>query len=329
MTSFALGVALVTGAYRFDASTQLNYDVNVVFDGFLPILGGNTGTADVKLGVRVGGLAPKEEAMRATSELTAFELSFNGGKLPLDLTSAQVYFPKTTANLNEKGKVLSSDAPNITLPVRLPGLDVKRFPEITYVPIEFGTVDLVVGSKWSFDRNFGDTPIKYECEVKELKTGGIVAISVTIQQEYETLENESLEIVPEIKAATSRVKTTLEGSGLVLFDSIKGVAAMVDMSNKSLSTVTEIATGKTSTRQLNSMLKVKLKGFEVPKVAPSRPVTLADQAIGAFKGLWQKGNELWSSGVGYLQVLRMGLAMALSQVPGTGQWVRLLTGGSS
>ena len=38
-----------------------------------------------------------------------------------------------------------SDAPNVKLPVRLPGLDVKRFPDITYVPIQFPDRELKTG----------------------------------------------------------------------------------------------------------------------------------------------------------------------------------------
>ncbi|MBL8067623.1 MAG: hypothetical protein JNM28_04175 [Armatimonadetes bacterium] len=333
MTGFIFVAAIASGAYQFTPATKLDYDVNVVFDGFLPLMGGNEGVADVKFGVQVNGLEPKDGGLRSTIELTAFELSFNGGKIPmLDVESARAYFPKAEVLSTAQGKVLKNSAPEVSLPVRLPGLDVRRFPDITYLPVEFDPKGLEVGSTWSFDRMFGDTPMHYECVAVKETGGTLTEISVKVSQDYEVLEDETLEIVPELKGATSRVKTTLRGTGTVLFDTKRGAAVKVDMANSSTSVVTDIKSGKQSTRKLDSKLSVKLKGFEMPgagsAAAPATgPTTPIQTVAGWFQGAWNAGQDLWNQGVGYATLARMAMGVFLSQIPGGGQFFRFLFGG--
>jgi hypothetical protein len=329
MISLVAAAALATGVYRFDATTKLDYDVNVVFDGFLPLLGGNEGVADVKMGVRVNGLAPDDIGIRSTSELTAFEISFNGGKLPLDVESAKVYFPKTTVTSTNLGKVLKSNAPELNLPVRLPGLDVRRFPDITYLPVELSGKELKVGENWRFERLFGSAPMQYDCTVTQVRDSDRVTIAVKVHQEYEVWEDETLEVVPEEKGATSRVKTTLEGSGVVTFDLKKGVAVGAEMKNATTSDVHDIKSGKTTTRKLNSTLKVQLKGSEEKAggVVTAKPGTLLDQSVGFFRNVWDSGKDLWSQGVGYATLLRATLGFFLYQVPGGSHFAKYVLGG--
>ncbi|MFM9872868.1 MAG: hypothetical protein ACKVQS_05315 [Fimbriimonadaceae bacterium] len=332
MVSLVAAAALASSAYRFEAETKLDYDVNVVFEGFLPLLGGNEGKADVKMGVRVNGLEPDDLGIRSTSELTAFEISFNGGKLPLDVESAKVYFPKTTVTSTNLGKVLKSNAPELNLPVRLPGLDVRRFPDITYLPIELSGKELTVGENWKFERLFGDAPMQYDCTVLQVRDSGRVTIAVKVHQQYEVWEDETLEVVPEEKGATARVKTTLDGSGTVFFDVSKGVAVGADMKNATTSDVRDIKSGKTTTRKLNSTLKVRLKGFDdkdggvAVKAAPSKPGTLIDQSVGFFRNVWDSGKDLWSQGVGYTTLLRATLGFFLYQMPGGSKFAKFVLG---
>lgn len=330
MTSFLLAAVLANGAYRFEPTTRMDYDVNVVFDGFLPLMGGNEGVADVKFGVQVNGLAPDDLGLKSTIELTAFELSFNGGRIPmLDVESAKVYFPKSTISSTATGKVLKNSAPELNLPVRLPGLDARRFPEITYLPIELNGKDLSVGEKWSFDRMFGDSPMHYECSVSKSE-GNLATIGVKVSQEYTVLEDETLEVVPEEKGAVSRVKTTLTGSGTVIFDMKRGAAVKVDMANSSVSKVTDIKSGKESNRKLDSKLAVKLKGFEMPgtvKTASTKPVGIVDNTVAFFQGAWNSGKDLVNQGAGYLTLARLSLGFFFSQIPGGAQFARFFTGG--
>lgn len=331
MTGFLFAAALASGNYQFTPATKLDYDVNVVFNGFLPLLGGNEGVADVKFGVLVNGLEPKEGNLRSTIELTAFELSFNGGKIPmLDVESARAYFPKSEILSTSQGKVLKNSAPELKLPVRLPGLDVRRFPDITYLPVEFDAKGLTVGDKWSFDRMFGDSPMHYDCEAVRSLSPDLIEVAVKVSQDYEVLEDETLEVVPEIKGASSRVKTTLRGTGKVLFDSKRGAAVMVDMKNSSSSKVTDIKSGKESTRKLDSTLSVKLKGFEMPAAGrpAARPTPTPAETVGGwFQGAWNAGKDVWNQGVGYATLARMALGVFFSQIPGGPRLFRFLFGG--
>lgn len=334
MLSFIAASALAMGVYQFDATTKLDYDVAVTFTGFLPLLGGNEGKAEVNMGVRVSGLDKDSDNLRASSELTSFDIKFNGAKLPLDIESAKGYFPKTTVSMTTAGKVVKSDAPNISLPVRLPGLDVKRFPDITYLPIELDGKELKVGGKWEFSRMFGDSPMQYSCTVNEVN-GDLATIAVTVQQEYSVFEDESLEIVKNEKDAISWVKTVLTGSGTVVFDAAKGVARTVAMENSSMSTVTSLSDGSKTERKLDSTLKVKLKGIADPTAKPttkttakpSKPPTLMDQAGAFWSNTVKAGQNAWLTGAGYLSMARMALGMFAAQVPGLQPFLKQIMGG--
>src|SRR5688500_14619030 len=131
-------VATTPIAYGLGPGIKANYDVNVTFDGFIPLFGGQQAKVEVNMAVDVRGLAEDDQKRpRASSEITEFAVLFNGSKLPLTVQSVQEFFPKTTVSLSPQGKILKTDAPDVSLPVRLPGLDAKRFPDITYLPIEF------------------------------------------------------------------------------------------------------------------------------------------------------------------------------------------------
>ncbi|MBX3112943.1 MAG: hypothetical protein KF836_00100 [Fimbriimonadaceae bacterium] len=333
MLTLVAASAMAMGVYQFDATTKLDYDVAVVFNGFLPLLGGNEGKAEVNMGVRVVGLSKEAGSLRASSELTAFDIKFNGAKLPLDIESAKGYFPKTTVSMTPGGKVLKSDAPNIMLPVRLPGLDVKRFPDITYLPIELDGNELKLGGKWEFSRIFGDSPMQYSCTVSEMK-GDLATIAVTVKQEYEVLEDESLEVVKSEKDAVSRVKTVLNGSGTVVFDAAKGAARTVAMKNSSVSTVTSISDGSKTERKLDSTLNVKLKGIADPAVKPAAnttkpatPPTLIDQAGNLWNSAVKAGQNAWQTGAGYVSLARMAFGMFAAQIPGLQPFLKQIMGG--
>lgn len=280
------------------------------------------------MGVQVDGQGPQADGtLGAKSQLTAFAIKFNGGKLPLDLASAQVYFPATTVSVTPQGKVVKTDAPDIALPVKLPGLDVKRFPEITYLPIELKGGEIEVGDKWKFTRLFGDSPMNYSCEVQKLDAGR-ATIAVVVDQSYELLEDETLEIVKNEKDAANRVKTELKGSGTVVFDTSTGRAVSVEMKNHSVSQVRPIEGGKPSERVLDSSLSMKLKSpigssgtATVPTAqsTPKAPPSLWDRAV-------QKVQGVWSEGQGYIQLARLMLGMAAAYMPGLGPVVKLILG---
>ncbi len=325
MLTTLVASALISAQYKFDPGTKSRYDVEVVFDGFLPLLGGNTGKAEVVMGVEVQGKGPVEGGnLSASSSLSSFELKFNGGKLPLDLASAQVYFPTTTVSVTPTGKVVKTDAPDISLPVKLPGLDVKRFPEITYLPVELKEGDLKIGDKWTFTRLFGESPMNYTAELQAFN-GSIATLKVSVDQSYEVLEDETLEIVKQEKDAVNRVKTTLTGSGTVLFDVATGRATSVDMRNRSVSEVTPIGGGSKSERKLDSTLKMRLKGATGTVIAPASGGG-TQSAPTFWDRVRQSTQSVLSQGAGYVQMARLVLGMAAMYIPGLGPFIRTIIG---
>ncbi|MCH8978701.1 MAG: hypothetical protein IH945_05595, partial [Armatimonadetes bacterium] len=185
MTFAAAALLFVPLQYGFEPGLKVTYDSEITFEGFIPIFGGNEGTVVVSMVVQVEGLEPEDGApIRAANEITDFRVTFNDAVLPLDVTAVQDYFPRTTIALTPLGKIVKSDAPDIELPVRLPGLDVKRFPDITYVPIQFPEGGATIAKAWQFKKRFGESDVSYTCSLLSV-TDGIAKISVQIVQEYE------------------------------------------------------------------------------------------------------------------------------------------------
>jgi len=138
----ALIAALTIATYSPPAAEGWTYRVRLTFDGDLPLLGGQRGKAEVLLGLRAES-TPASEALAARIEPQAFEIRFNGEPLPLTLDDARPYLPPTTLRYSPSGKVLSNDAPEPNIPVRIPGLHPKRLPETVLLPIELpeGAID--------------------------------------------------------------------------------------------------------------------------------------------------------------------------------------------
>ncbi len=297
-------------AYGFGPATRLDYDVTVNFNGFLPLLGGNEGKVEVKMGVGVTGLEPKDTNQRATSEIKQFEVSFNGAKLPLTVDNVTDYFPKTTIDLAPTGKILKTDAPDRSLPVRLPGLDVKHFPDITYVPIELPPDGLDVGTAWQFQRDFGGAPITYDCRA-ESQEGDSWKIHVDVKQAYTVLENSVYEVVKDKADAESEVTTTMAGSGVVVFDSKEGRVSSADMKNIALSDFRNISTGEKTQRKLETVYAIKLK--TAPTQARKQPRAETgewwDRAVS-----W--GSQAVQSGRGFLAWVQTASLFGLKALPG-------------
>lgn len=323
MTGLLLAAVIAPASYKFDAATKQNFKLEAVFEGFLPILGGNEGKAEIMMGVAVKGQSPDEAKLKASNEITAFELKFNGAKLPFGLESVQDYFPKTNIVIQPTGKIVKTDAPDKTLPVRLPGLDIKRFPDITYVPIELPDGTLAVGSKWNFKKNFGGEDINYTCEATKVsETAAEIAVNIT--QEYEVMENEGLEIVTKEADAVAKVKTTMVGTGKVYFNLTLGLPDHVIMKNDSTSTVTQVKSGEKSTRKLVTTFKVtrdgaaKIDGLVVKAKATVPPKDLAGAASMVWDSTVKFGQDLWVGANQKLQLAKM-LAFVLWQnIPGLG-----------
>lgn len=232
--------------------------MDVSLNGFIPLFGGQEATSDLKLKVSVSGLpADSEGRPRASSELTSVKVFFNGAEMPFGVENVRTYFPKTTISFGPQGKVLKTDAPQGRLPVRLPGLDVKRFPEISYMPLEFPEEGIEVGKEWRFERTYEGVPMRYVAKPIAIKEN-VAEIEVSVEQKSERLENAQMEEVKAEKDAVSSVKARLSGKGRVHFNLSRGVATEVFMELQADDEATDLKSEKVSQRKLKTVLKVKL-----------------------------------------------------------------------
>jgi hypothetical protein len=245
-------------AFALPAS-GIQYDVNIQFDGYLPVLGGSEGkvNADLGLSVKGDGLDDKGN-QKAVSDLTSMNLIWNGDKMPFTVDNVRPFFPKTTITYAPNGKILSTDAPDVQLPVRLPGLDVKRFPDITYLPIEFPEEGVGIGVPFKFQKKFGDSAVDYQATVTGVE-GSTVKVAVKMTQAYETLEDEAKNLTTVEKDAFYRVTTKVDGEGTFEFDANRMILVKSKLVGVSVSKATEIKSGKSSDRKLTTTLSVTLK----------------------------------------------------------------------
>lgn len=253
-----LGVAATLAAYAFAPGVRLSYSVEVVFDGFIPLFGGREAKAEVGMTVAVDGLAPEEGELRAASEIVDVEIKLDGAKLPLTVENVRGFFPRTTIRLTPQGRVIASDAPDVQLPVRLPGLHVKRFPDVTYLPIQFPEEGIEVGREFTFTRAFGESEVEYRCTPTKID-GDTAQIDLRVRQVYETLETDALEVVSDERDVVRRVATTVEGNGEAVFDLRRGALRSLKMEASSVGKATVIATGEQTVRRLKTRISTKLR----------------------------------------------------------------------
>lgn len=314
----------VTPTYQFKSGETTNYRMSATFDGFLPILGGNEGKAEVGMTIRVAGNDPLESRQRVSHEITAFEIKFNGARLPLTLENVIDFFPLTRLELSPLGEVLKNDAPDRDLPVKLPGLDAKRFADITYLPLQFSERPVAVGDKWSFKKSFGGSDVNYEVTLDGV-TANILRMRVNVTQDFTVLENDLLEVTTKREEAVQEARTVLTGTGTVEFDLATGQMRQVEMVNDAVTTVHPLDGSASTERKLKTTLKVT-------RVEPSAGRTVArSQAPAAgfdFGQMWERGArtvQRWvDTGREQLQAARVFLSLSLRMMPGMGPLVRQL-----
>jgi hypothetical protein len=259
MLTLLAATALVPITYGLAPEVKATYQTDILYDGFIPLFGGTTGKIDVSMSFDVEGLGPDAEGRgQASSDLQTFGVKFNGSALPLDLTNAQAFFPKTTISLTPQGKILKTDAPNVSFPFRLPGLDVKRIPDVTYLPIEFPVDGIEVGKAFEFKKPFYGVDVTYTVTPTTI-TDAAAELDVKMSQKYSSVENKSAEIVEDEKEAFQNVSTEVKGTAKVVFDRKRNLVSSLDLTGEAASTVVEIKSKKTSKRNLKMTLKVKLQ----------------------------------------------------------------------
>lgn len=248
-------------AFGFAPNTVHRFDVDVQFKGFLPLFGGREGEARVKIVASARGVEAKESGNFAVeSEIEEFSVEMNGNELPFTKDNVQSFFPKAIAEFKASGEMVRNDAPKVAMPVRLPGLDSQRFPEVSYLPIQLPADAAEVGKTYQFDKAFGGSPVKYVAKVDAV-TEETVKISFKLNQEFESFENGFGNPVPLEKDAARRVETVLSGEGSGEFARKAGVFQVFTVSATSKAKVFDLkkAGSDPTERILKNILTIKRK----------------------------------------------------------------------
>lgn len=243
-------------AYSFPVDTHLTYSVKVDFDGYLPLLRGRNALASLTMAVDVFGAPPADNNPRVVSELKTAKMTLNGGTLPVSKDNLEKWFPRTTIEATPEGKQLKSDAPDVKLPVRLPGLDVKRFPDITYLPIEFPKGGIEEGKAFKFQKLFGDSPVTYEVTPTKISPN-TVDLTIKLSQNSVTFEDDHRAPTEEASAVT-KVTTELSGEGTAEFDLKRGLVTSLSIEAHSVGQAIDLKTKTEIDRKLKTTLTVSL-----------------------------------------------------------------------
>ena len=276
---------ILAGTLFYSLQVQpLAYQVGVELNGFLPLFGGQDGKVNIDLTVKLAGnTGEKPGTLRVTHELTDASLKFNDAVLPVGLDNVKSYFPKATTTLDLLGNVLASDRPELKVPITLPGLDVKRVPELVYLPVVFSKSETVQNASWKFDRAYAGGPISYECKLANL-TAEKATIDIKLSQKYTTYEDEDLNQVNSKAGAKIEVVTSMQGTGKAIFQLKTGAFESFEIKSISSGIATDLQTKKSTTRKLEA--KYSSKQVTEKQKKPST------------------GGSWWSRASGYWQVAR-------------------------
>ena len=254
-----VAVALVPIAYGFQPSPAIGYDVEFEFSGFIPVMGGLDGNAKVGLGFEVAGApAGKDKNPCVSCELKAFHLTVNDTEIPLPLDKVVEWFPKNTVAMTPQGKVLKTDLPDRDIPISLPGVDVKRMPDVSFLAVEFPAEGVEVGKEWSYRKAFGAGDVAYVAKAISLDDDR-VEIELKLTQSYDTLEDEAKTVVKNEKDAVARVHTDMTGTGKATFDRKLGIVRAATIEGHSIGKVVDLQTKKETERKLTITVKTILR----------------------------------------------------------------------
>lgn len=248
--------------YDFPVGSESKFNVKVQFDGFLPLFGGRVGKADVDMVVRATGVESKKSDLQSVdSEIIELKAVAFGSALPLNKNNIGQFFPRAIAVIETNGIVKQNDAPEVFMPVKLPGLDSRRLPEISYVPLVINRIAAGEGTPYEFTRTFNGSPMKYKVtpgKQDEAKEEFTIEVSQETSGFEDTYGNPSDET-----GAKSKLKTVLTGKGTATFNFEKRMFDKVVVETTSDTEVTVIKTSKSSKRSLKTTLTIVRDGAKI------------------------------------------------------------------
>jgi hypothetical protein len=258
---------LVAGfsVFSYDLGTFPSaYLLEVMYDGYLPVLGGldQQAKVDIELAVtpvsEVGKPAGAKTSLRALQAFLRDIETKEWVSLGFNRESVLPFFPDSTVRVEPRGKILSTDMPKANLPFRLPGLDLQHIPDVTFLFLEFPEVPLVTGTPWRFVRKFNDSEVVCDATLVSSE-GGAATFAVEIRQTYESYEDENSNPVVDVKEAVQRVATAVRGAGKVRFQGNPGGIASLDVTATAESIVYPLKGGAEQRRTLKTTFKLTSK----------------------------------------------------------------------
>lgn len=234
-------------AYVF--ASPATFDVNVQFDGYIPIFGGKTGKANVDLTV----IANPKSADTVECSISEIKAIAFGAELPLNASNVEQFFPKSEVQFKPNGTVVKNSAPAIKMPARLPGLDSQRLPEISFLPLILPPENQ---EKYSFKRAFSGREVEYTVNLVQ-PVGANIALKFQLKSESNGFEGAFGRELEDEKGAKARTNSLLIGNGSATFNVKAGQFDYVEVSSVETTTVTPIGKGEPTKRELKTKLTIK------------------------------------------------------------------------
>lgn len=246
-------------AYAFPAGSKSYYDFTATMEGYVPLLGRPQSNVEIKLAIEVVGKgAATDGNFGVTCDIVDMKASLSGVALPFTVDNIKAFFPMATLSVSPSGKVLKTDVPDLQLPVRLPGLDPKRIPDITFLPIELPEGAIEIGMTWTFRRNFGGSDAAYTATAVSFNES-YVTFDLKLTQNMALFEDAAGNEVKLESDAFNKIETIFTGSGRVVFDRKRSVAKSFIADSEAVSQVTQLKSGEKSERRVKSKLKSELR----------------------------------------------------------------------
>lgn len=292
ITIFAC-VALLPIRYDFSNLPVQKIELKVTFDGFLPLMGGSESKVETTFGLDAKNEGKDKQGRdQASINLTSFSGSIDGAPVPFTVDNVRAYFPKTTVSYLPTGKVVASNAPNLILPIRLPGLDAKHLPELTIFPIEFPEEGVEIGKSFAFSKDIGDGKAEYVVTPTAVN-GNTLNLKLEVKQDYENLEDEALQIPKNPKNAINKVQTALRGEGTAEFNTTLNRVTSLKINALATSKVTPLSTSGTASER---KLKIEMILGAPAPVTKEQVVSAGPYRDGSlFQDLRAKAQFAWAT----------------------------------
>jgi hypothetical protein len=249
----------------FFPSGESSYEFKATLDGYLPLMGGMTTKAEVKMRLSIRpSEAPTERDYRLLFSVKSFDVGLlekGSGEirpLPIGLENAKAYFPDAWITVSPLGRISKSDAPDKKLPVRLPGLDAKHLPDMTVLLLEFPDGGVEQDKPFKYSRKFGDSEPQFEATYRGKDEIG-EKFELRMKQNYVAWEDPNHNEVGESENPAARVETRVEGHGFVWFDKPGGRILRGSLTAESMSAVVSLKGEPTKARALKTSVEILSK----------------------------------------------------------------------